>query len=302
MQISAPRRSQFPMPDYDPIEREFLAHASPLPECPPLEILLAAGQGVLPEAVEPGVSQHISTCGVCRVLLQDFATLPERSLTADESARIRAGIPIGRQGFQFRWQWVAAAAAVILVAASVVAYHPWQSSKREIASHVANQVAPTPQQPPVQVALTRLPPDRELITGLVFRGAHSADEPDAAELEPAFAAYMKDHYDAAEKHFSKLAKQYPKADVPVLYLGVSQLFLGQNQAALTTLTLAQELAAPSRRDAAAWYQAIATLRTHSADAGMLFQSLCQRGSSSYSKKACSVFSQMHPESSATPDK
>ncbi len=154
------------------------------------------------------------------------------------------------------------------------------------------QIAASASQPAAQfhLQITRLPPPPAGSPGLVFRGAISTTDPDASELAPAFSAYNNNDYALAATRFANLATRFPKSDIPVLYLGVSQLLAGDNSAALASLTQADALATPSRKDAASWYHAAAAVQAHSPDAPGLLQSLCSRNNSTYAQQACSLSS------------
>jgi len=128
----------------------------------------------------------------------------------------------------------------------------------------------------------------------VFRGAVSTTDPDATELAPAFAAYNDNNYAAAATRFANLATRFQKSDIPILYLGVSQLLAGDNSAALASLTHADAIAKPSRKDAASWYHAAAAALSHSPEAPALLQSLCSRNNSTYAQQACALTPKSNP--------
>jgi len=285
------------MPDLDSIELEFRSHLHPKSACPPLPLLLAAQEGVLPVEPQEQVSQHLQSCALCSMLLSDLAELPETQFTVDQQERLRPNLstPTTVVPIQSRrspsWQPFAAIAAVLVLAVSGILTYRAANSKQPGPS-IAVAPAPKPA-PTIEVALAKLPAPSDIAPGLVLRGgASSSGGPTFAELLPAFDAYNHDHYDVAARRFTQLTQHYPQSDLPSLYLGISQLFLGQNQNAVATLSHTAQIATPAHRDDVSWYSAIAATRTRNADATALFQQLCQDTHSAYSQQACQVASQL----------
>lgn len=189
------------------------------------------------------------------------------------------------------WQWyaVSGALAAVLLVCAVLALRTWPSRSTEPAQ-TAQVAQPEPtvpsqeQQPQVEIA--KLAPPLALAPGLVLRGGGPTDRPNPDQLAPAFSAYEKSDYPVAADHFDLLAKQFPRAEVPVLYLGVTQLLMHDDQAALTSLTRASQLATGETKDAAAWYLAIAAVRMRNPEAAGLLHDLCRRPKSAYAEQAC----------------
>lgn len=276
------------MSNFHEMEKAFVDQIGPVPVgCPPLDLLRAHGQSVLPEKAEAEVGHHLAQCPVCQMLLSDLSSLDEQNLTHPARNRIRTNIPVPRQestANRFRWYIISAVAASLILVAF------WLSSGRlHRVSTTQSAASPAPStQTMADLQIAKLAPPQEAEAGLVFRGAVSDSEPDATELAPAFDVYNKGDYPLAAIHFRQLASRFPKSDVPVLYLGVSQLLAGDNSSALESLTKADALAKPSHKDAASWYHAAAAVRAQSADAGALLQSVCSRRGSPYSQQACSL--------------
>jgi hypothetical protein len=281
------------MPDFDEIEQSFLSEIEPVPACPPLELLRAHGQSVLPDKVESRVNTHLSECQVCRMLLDDLSCVDEPGLTQAEHDRIRKKVPVPQTASparRFRWyigSAIAASLALVAVFLSSGRFHQ-ESSLQVSTSQATGSESAT--QLDLQVAKLAPPPAAE--SGLVFRGTVSAVDPDSDELAPAFAAYNEDDYSLAVSRFAKLASRFPRSDITILYLGVSQLLEGDNTAAAESLAQAEQLAKPSQKDAATWYHAVAAVRVHSPDAPLLFRSLCNRHDSPYAQQACVVSTQL----------
>lgn len=283
------------MTNFDDRERSFVKEVGPLPKCPPLEILKAYEQAVLPESAQVEVGMHVEQCSLCRMLLKDFASLEEPHLSPGANERIRKQIPVPVSDTDVStkrtrlWLISGAVAAAIVVVAVLFGYS-FHKAQKQIVASVASPVAEPSHL--AQVEIEKLPPPASLEEGLVFRGGVARTEPTAEELAHAFRSYQTAAYREAATQFSVLARRYPKSDVPVLYLGVSQLFLGENQAALSSLTTAEVLARPSRKDASSWYRAVAAMRVQSPDTKALFESLCGRDQSVYAQRACQIKTQL----------
>ena len=95
-----------------------------------------------------------------------------------------------------------------------------------------------------------------------------------------------DDYAEAARRLDVLAKKYPKYAEPHYYLGVSRLFLVENEAALGALNAARPLADGALRDDVSWYLAIALDRTgRSEDARREAEALCGHAGE-YQQRAC----------------
>jgi TolA-binding protein len=224
------------------------------------------------------------------MLLSDLASSDEQNFTEMMRERIRKNIQLTSQksgATRFRWYLVSAVAASLAIVALFLSAGRLRqkTTPSQIASSLVASPEPAPQ---MNLEVSKLAPPSEAKPGLVFRGAISSTEPDAREMESAFAAYNKADYPLAATRFGQLATRFPKSDIPVLYMGVSQLLLGDNSLALQSLAKADVMAKSNRRDAASWYHAVAAVRTHSADAPALLQSLCRRDRSAYAQEACSA--------------
>jgi hypothetical protein len=271
------------MPNFDEVEQSFVSEIGLVPTCPPLEILRAYRQSVLPEDGQSKVGEHLAQCRLCQILLNDLPLLEGQSLTRAARDRIRENIPVRPQP-SHRW-YVASAVAAGL---ALVAFLLFAGRHHATAPQVAASAIPAVT---VNLAIEKLPPPPEVKSELVFRGAVSSTDPDAEELAPAFAAYDREDYRLAATRFDQLTERFPGSDIPILYRGVSQLLYGNDPAALESLAQADAIAKPSRKDAASWYHAAAAVRVHSPDASALLQALCRRDNSGYARQACTVSSQ-----------
>lgn len=283
----------------NPLEEQLPEGLRFTPRCPPLRLLLAHQEGVLPEDGAKEIEAHLASCGLCRGLLSDLGALEPHGLTNREREAIRGKLPIpmASSGKNWRWYAVSGAVAATLLVCAILALHTWRS-----VLGAAPQITQAPAQPsqatvastpaPPEIAVAKLNPPLNTAPGLVLRGAGPIDQPDASQLAPAFDAYAKGDYPLAAERFNLLAKQFPRAEDPVLYLGVTQLLMHDDPAALVSLTRAEQLATTSQQDVAKWYRAIAAVRVRDPEAPELLRNLCRRDSSTYAKQACELLNQL----------
>lgn len=286
------------MPDQHPHDPDTLPPGVlASPACPPLAMLRAWREEVLPEDLARDVSAHIESCTLCRTLLADLHHLPQPGITSAERDRIRHKLPLVAsppRNAGWRWYAVASAAAALVIASVLLVVH---QTKHPTAAHVTGpfpppaaqaQAATQPDKPTASadVQVAKLDPPLDASPALVLRGEPTSSEPTTQQLAPAFDAYTRSDYPLATERFSQLAKQFPRSGTPFLYLGVTQLLTNDNANALFNLTRAEQFVTPAQKDAASWYRAIAALRTGAANATQLLHSLCGRDASTYSQQAC----------------
>ncbi len=275
------------MDNFDEMETLVAGKIGRSSKCPPPEMLLAYQQNVLRDEAESAIETHLQKCRICPILLEDLVSISQQNLTSDEDRRIRGSIPALAPKIVARpWRFYAAAIAACLVLSVGIALFLRHSSSGSNAvphgSSASMDIA--------SITIEKLPPPQTAEPQFVLRGDASSAEPTLAELAPAFDAYRQNDYTRSADRFGELAKRFPKSDVPALYLGISQLFLGQHEAALQSLTQADTLAQPERKDAAGWYHAVAAVQAHAPEAASLLRSICQNRASMYSQKACSALS------------
>lgn len=282
------------MSDFDATEHEFVQAVHPLPACPDPDLLIAANQGVLPPDIERTIQKHLLHCGICKTLLNDLASLEPPNLTAKQHRHIRSEIPgMPVQNRMNRVILSAIAAAAILIAALWLIH---RSHAPASAASTSSSAATTLTS--INVPLTKLDPPAETATDAESHSKVSVGRPPAFELATAFAAYRQNKYRVAATDFSVLAQRYPESDIVFLYLGVSQLFLDQNEDALASLGRAEAIAKPERQEAASWYHAIAALRLQDTESKTLFEQLCSHHGSPYSDQACAVAKQLQPSATS----
>ena len=287
------------MPDRHQYEADTLpdgVHASPT--CPPLSLLRAWKEEVLPDDLARDVASHADACALCRTLLADLEYLSQPGITSAERDRIRRKLPLVAPPVRtvgWRWYAVASAAAALIIAGVLLVVR--ETRHRDVV-HVtppgvtspAPEQTATVQQPTSRTDLqvAKLEPPIDLSPALVLRGESSASVPTAQQLAPAFDAYTRNDYPLATQRFSQLAKQFPRSGTPFLYLGVTQLLTNDNVNALFNLTRAEQFVSPDQKDTASWYRAIAALRTSAPNARQLLHTVCSRNGSPYAQQACQI--------------
>lgn len=108
------------MPEFDPIEESLPEALRPIRPCPPLKLLLAHKEDVLPENAAAEITGHLEHCGLCRTLLADVEHLSPPGLSKREQELMRRRMPIPEAVDSTKWRWYAvsgAVAAVLLVGA-----------------------------------------------------------------------------------------------------------------------------------------------------------------------------------------
>jgi hypothetical protein len=258
--------------------------------CPPLALLRAHQEGVLPDALASDVNLHIEECSLCQMLLTDLQHVPQPGITPNERDEILRKLPQASTKVPASWRWYAASAAAILLAVAGAFLFLRQPQANQ-SDQAVIQPAPTTQPISPRLQIAKLAVPIGLAPGLALRGEAPAQQPTAAEMSPAFEAYAKDDYPLAAQRFTELADRFPRAEIPFLYLGVTQLLQQDNTHALTTLTRADSLAQQNRsdqKDAATWYHALAAVAAQSPDAPHLLRVVCASTQSPYSQQACEL--------------
>ncbi|HEY3927657.1 MAG TPA: tetratricopeptide repeat protein [Candidatus Koribacter sp.] len=281
--------------DFDTEEKDFLGDVK-LPACPEIGLLYSAREGILPEDQATSLNAHLATCEVCRLLGQDLDAIEFGNPTASDAANIRERITQSaprafqraerRPGWLRRRWWVPTFA---LAACAILAVVLLRSTEPQTASS-ALQVATA--KPIPDIPVDKLPIHVDPAALLATRGAATAGEPSGAEMVKALSRYQKSDYAAAVDQFKTLTQKYPNDATVPLYLGVSELFLGQTDPAAADLTRAKALNQGDRQADASWYLGVAELRLKNVTAAMpLFHDLCQ-GKSTYADRACTIESQL----------
>ncbi|HYR91197.1 MAG TPA: hypothetical protein VE422_44485 [Terriglobia bacterium] len=289
-------------PHFDAEEKEFQREiASALDKvrasvgaCPHPDQLMAAAAGVQFQDAA-AVREHSAACPVCQTLMRDLSSYEYPAVSDEEDRRIRAtwgaatGVPRPTPGW-WTWLWrpmplAAAAFAIILVVTGALVLRqpgqrPDESAKSVQPSRIpaaAARVAFVLEKAAIKVPAAAV---------LVYRGDAESGKTFLNELASALEPYRMDNYAEAARRLDLLAGKYPKYAEPHYYLGVSRLFLGENEPALAALNSALPLADDSLRDDVSWYLAIALDRAgRSEDARREVEGLCGHAGE-YQQRAC----------------
>jgi hypothetical protein len=281
------------------MEPLLLAHAR-TGACPPPDLLLAAQEDVLPAEAGASIREHAAHCALCQTLLAELDPA-DAVLSPGASARIQARIQAqtntgrGSARKPTFWLALAATAAVLLVGVMGVLGYRLSHLSASQSTVAANHPPPRPAAdlPELHQIAPLAPPDD--VPALVTRGAAATHGPSVEDLLPAFRAYDHNNFAQAAADFAPLITRFPQSGIPPLYLGVSQLQLGQNADAQRSLTQAYALTGSTRHDAAAWYLAVADLRLNESKAAApLLHELCTEHPDPYAPRACALAHQIGP--------
>jgi hypothetical protein len=263
---------------------------------PPLELLRAAREGVLPEPLQQRVAAHVSQSEWSRTLADDLE-LVAPGPTAEDAARMLARVRAGTRGATaaerpaLTWRALmmfgSLAAAAILFAVRV----DWRApTPVEVDRATAAPGETAPATPPFVLALAK-PDLRVSLTALQWRGS-PAGNPLLADLKPAFAAIERDDFAGAARVLEPLASRYPASIEVFFYLGVSRLLLNDSGGARDALAAAGRLKDDAFAADVAWYLAIAEERLGDrAAAGARLDALCRDGGAR-SAEACGAASKL----------
>ena len=268
--------------------------------CPKPELLQAARSQVLPSEAAKEVNQHLERCRLCQSVVADLEALDSASADLDSGAQERIWKRIqpevqntapDKRDKRVRPWWdmwlrpLPLAAAALAVLALVVGLRVLRDRRQPEPTTAQNQ---TPVAPPAPSALRLEKPPIMLPASsvIVWRGQKDASSQQNKELKQALVPYEADNYAEAAQRLDRLRKKHPRLAEASFYLGVSQLFLNQNEDATKSLKDAVNLADQPLADEATWYLALALSRTgRSALASSLLDQLCHGGGKN-SGRAC----------------
>ena len=291
--------------DFDAEEKEFRREiAAALNEirssagrCPHPDQLMAAAAGVQ-FADADAVRRHSAVCPICTDLIRDLSSYEYPPISPEEDRRIRqkwaaeTGVAKGKESW-WTWFWqplpLAAAAALaiaVLVTGTMVLRRPAEQTDQSV-----KVVEPSPRPAnakPVALVLEKAAIKVPAAAVLIYRSGGESTKAFLDELAAALEPYRMDDYTEAARRLDVLVPKYPKYAEPYFYLGVSRLFLQENDLALAALNAARPLTDESLRDDVAWYTAIALERLgRTEDARREVDVLCGR-SGEYQQKACAA--------------
>ncbi|HTR37871.1 MAG TPA: hypothetical protein VMH80_18310 [Bryobacteraceae bacterium] len=274
--------------DFEPEEQEFrrdieaaLSGQAGLGLCPKPDLLMAARSGVSFEGAE-SVLRRVALCPICEQLSRDLAEHEFPPASDAEDRRIR-GKWQGSEGPLRSWTRMARPLALIAVAAVLVAgffvVRDWRRP---------TPPRPTETAPQTTFVLTKASIKVPASAVLTYRGNVEAAKTYLEALAAALEPYRQDDYAEAARGLAELSRKYPNAAEPAYYLGVSQLFLNQNEAAVESLQAARSHADDAMRDDVSWYLAVAFDRVgRTSDARREAEMLC-RQAGEYKDRACAA--------------
>jgi tetratricopeptide (TPR) repeat protein len=289
--------------DFERDEKEFQREIQPVltalrsnvGPCPHPDEVQATLAGV-PFAAAENVRKHLTICPLCKALSEDLSAYEYPDMSEEEDQRIRARLPRAqvvpdRNVSRWAWLWrpvpMAAAAAVIafVVITGLINLRKPSATVDQSAKSVDVPAVATPrsvfnlQKAAIKVSATAV---------LTYRSGADSDKTYLDDLAAALKPYRSDEYSEAARLLEPLSKKYPKSVEPLFYLGVSLLFLNENDKALETLSRARSVTNDTLRDDISWYLAIALDRVgRKDDSRVEVENICLR-SGEYQQTACTA--------------
>ena len=285
--------------DFSPEERAFvdaveLGSPTGPAACPLPAELKALEAGVLSDSARVSIEEHVRHCGICQTMLKDLPEIGQVNPTRDEESRIRARVfaeaepKLVRPRTNWSWRLAPAFALASVVVIGVNLLYLGRPSRQEPPANTNIRASAKPPAPDV-FQLDR--PAAEMPPILIWRGA-KPDQGLEAGLRGALDLYRSGNDAVARSRLEGLAAKYPRSAESYFYLGICQLFLGQDAGAITSLLRARQLATGSLAGEASWYLSVALVRQGDRSrAEEILQELC-RSSGSYQKRACAGFEEL----------
>lgn len=284
-------------------------------QCPDVVSILAAQSGALPEDTAAQIAEHVAHCDWCRAIESDWREVEFPEPSRETSHRIRQRViaageaPVRSPTSRVVWRWIvpigAAAALVVIFMLGREARQTTSQSSLTTSEHRAPVSPPQTAQPPAATspsvfALMKPPVRLPLAAAVTWRGESDPDRARFAEqFKAAMAHYRADEYGPAAARLAPLARQFPRSPEVTFYLGVCQLFLDRNQAAIVSLERARGGASGDFAREVTWYLAVALQRAGDTNRAVaLLSGLCQ-GRSAYSAQACAGVQELKPSRAET---
>jgi len=264
------------------------------PRCPAPELLSASRAGTLPAALQEPVAAHLASCVMCQVLLEALDDDSTTGLDGEASdrilARLRADAPRDRRRRLYVSRWSIAAGVAIVAGAAWLAVLWNRAPDPAVEMPAAGQVSASDAS--IIFAIGPAPFLPMEAAGPTIGSARTAEER-IGLLEP-LTAYRAGYYQQAATEFAAFLTRNPESAAGHFYLGASELMRKNDPSAIAALQSGLRLAAAGSAEAehAAWYLAIAYVRTGQIEraAGQL-TSLCKaRGG--WSPRACAALAEL----------
>jgi TolA-binding protein len=289
--------------DFDDEERDFVkehgnslqALREPHSNCPPPDLIIAAGEEALPEEISRGIRNHLAECALCQVLARDLKNMGAAGPSSDERKRIKTRVfaETGVRGEKRLWwlggwqlQTVAALAVAVLGLSVLTWMYLRQSTPRETQEQAAIATQPAPggssvfrlEKPPVKILATSV---------LAWRGTGDTSQGNyLQELESALKPYEAGDFAGASARLAEVAKKYPRGAEARFYSGICRLFLEQNPEAIAALREAETIGEDALAQDLSWYLSLAFQRRGDiASASAQLRKLCE-SQSPYTERAC----------------
>lgn len=277
-------------PDLEPEEADLwqriaVAVRGATAACPDPYRLRAFLTDALPDDQAPAVESHLRHCRVCQALREDLAALELQPLAEGEAWRIHDRVFAAIKPAAARPAWRPLWRPILLVAAGLifamaVSVIVWRLE----ATRLSPAVAALPAAPASLTVFHLDKPPVSLPAALIWRGTQVSSW--QVQIKPALDAYRDGRYADAASRLAPVVSRFPRQPEPLFYLGVCQLFLGQNNAAAASLGRASVLATGSLRQNADWYRALAWVRAGQSQAALpLLKGLCA-SAGLYATRAC----------------
>jgi tetratricopeptide (TPR) repeat protein len=264
--------------------------------CPHPDRVQAVLAGVQFEGFE-SVRKHLEACPICEVLGRDLSAYEYPELTPEEDRRIRARLPqtsrvSTRSVSRWAWMWrpvpLAAAAAIVAIIV-VIGLTNLRTPPAAVQQSAKSQdVAPLSTVQRTAFILQKAAIKVPAAAVLTYRSGADSQKIYLDDLAAALAPYRSEDYAEAARQLETLARKYPKSIEPQFYLGVSLLFLNENDKALESLGGARSISSDALHDDVSWYLALALDRAgRMDDARHEVENLCSR-SGEYQQMACAA--------------
>jgi hypothetical protein len=268
--------------DHDPDDDEMLALlglqgrpiGSAAAGCPAFEELQAAAAGALPEDDARAVAAHAQGCASCRALTAASRDWEGPALDPAALRRMAARAGLAPRASS-RWPWLLPLAAALVVAVLTPSLLRERVRPRPSASPTA-----APSSPAFVLPLDKL--DRRSPPPLTVRGEGAFER----EMSAALVPYEAGDLSVAAERLEVLARRYPDAAGPRLYLGVVYLLSERPLEAKRVLEEAEPLARTFWGPSVRWYLAVARERS-GGDATVLLRALCA-ADGEYRARACAA--------------
>jgi hypothetical protein len=233
----------------------------------PIDVLRAAGAGVLPDDLERTAQQHLAQDPRARALVDELDASAELDPHSEARLYARISREMPQKGASPRvwnrsWQ-IAAALGAIAVAG--VLWATFTRDRSEAPSIAVTQPQQTPEAPVAsrpetfQLPLEK-PEIRISLRSLTWRGAEQ-NNPVLAALKPALDAFRAGDYSRADAEFTVVGRTHANLIEVALYQGVSRLFLNDVAGAKASLQSAEKIGDAAFANDVAWYLAIADERS-----------------------------------------